>query len=411
MILRAEQRALMLIAPGRSYMLIPFERYDFIEQLLNGEHHDGGGDPFMESFETSGFLAWMRKNPELARKEMKRSASICAPENAYAAPTLLNLELTTRCPLRCPQCYCDLQQGKDLPLDRALEVLRQAEENGVADINLSGGETMVYPHIYRLLEECFSLGLHSSVALSGYGVDKSSIQRMVDSGVGEIYISLNGSTEEISRATRDGHHLAIRALELLAESAFKNTAVNWVAHRGNIADFTKVAALCERFGVKRLVVIAFKPDAAHRMESAPDRRQALGLAQDIKRLQKDFPNLRIEVESCYSPLRALLSQKFFVNINTGISKGCGAGRDGVSLNVDGNFTPCRHLDFPEAVRNLRDYWYTSDVLRRLRAVENAPEEPCAQCRYGVYCLSCLAVNAKLHGRIVKADKSCFLWEK
>lgn len=409
MILRAEQRALMLIAPGES-LLIPYKRYALIEQLLDESPTVTDGDEYTAALENSGFLEWMRTHKGYVRGEMKRSETLIAPENAWSAPTQLNIELTTRCPLRCPQCYCNLRHGKDISLDRALEVLRQAAEMGVANINLSGGETMVYPYLYHLLQECSSLGLNSSVALSGYGIDKASLRRMIDSGVGNIYISLNGSTEEISRLTRDGHHLAIHALELLAESRFKNTAVNWVAHRENIADFENVAALCYRLGIKSLVVLAFKPDAAHRIDSAPGKHQLLKLVQDIKRLRENLPGLSIEAENCYSPLRALLAQKFFGNFNIGIHKGCGAGRDGASLNVDGNFTPCRHLDFPEAFDSLRDYWYESDVLRRLRGVERIPEEPCAECRYERYCLSCLAVNAKLHGRIVKADRYCFLWE-
>jgi len=289
--------------------------------------------------------------------------------------------------------------------------LRQAAELGTANINLSGGETMVYPHLYRLIEECASLGLYAAVALSGYGVDENSLQKLIDSGVNEIYVSLNGSTEEVNRHTRDGFHLAVNALELLSRSGFERTVVNWVAHKSNVDDFTNVAELCARLCIKRLMVMAFKPDSRHSMESAPDGEQTLKLAGEIKRLRKELPGLSIEVESCYSPLCAYLGQKFFANLNTGISKGCGAGRDGASLDVDGNFTPCRHLDFHEAFDNLRDYWYDSDVLKNLRAVEETPEEPCSKCRYKAYCLSCLATGAKLHGRIVKANSHCSLWEK
>ncbi len=329
--------------------------------------------------------------------------------NLQTAPTQLNLELTTRCPLNCPQCYCDLTRGKDLPLDRAVEVLREAAAMGVVNINLSGGETMVYPHLYEVIGECAKLGLQSAVALSGWGVDEDSLHKLVSGGVNEIYISLNGSTEEVSRHTRDGHDLAIQALELLSEVGYPRTAVNWVAHRSNIHDFENVAALCVKLGVKDIVVIAFKPDSAHSMESAPTGEQVLELAATIKRLQKEQAGLSIEVESCYSPLRAYLRQKFFMNINIGVSKGCGAGRDGVSLDVDGHFTPCRHLDYPEAFEKLGDYWYNSDILNKLRAVEESPEEPCAGCRYERNCLSCLAVNAKLQGRIVKANSQCQLW--
>ena len=414
MICRAEPNAIMLLS-ATAQLVIPSRYYEAVARILHPEY--GGSEPisaantaFLAQLEMTGFLPWMKDNREPVDNAMAQSAMVTAPENAYTAPTMLNLELTTRCPLHCPQCYCDLHRGKDMPLERAMTLLQQAAEMGVANINLSGGETMVYPHLYELLEQCRSLGLYAAVALSGYGVNEATLQKLITSGVSEIYVSLNGSTEDISRITRDGHDLAMQALTLLAQSGFENTVVNWVAHRSNVGDFANVAAICAQLGIKKLVVIGFKPDSSHSLAGAPEEEQVLTLAQEIRRLRKELPDLTIEVESCYSPLRALLGQRFFGNLNVGMSKGCGAGRDGASLDVDGNFTPCRHLDFPEAFDHLRDYWHTSAVLANLRLVEASPEEPCAGCRYGPYCLTCLAVSAKLQGRIAKANSHCFLWK-
>ena len=66
---------------------------------------------------------------------------------AFFRPAQMNLELTTRCPLRCPQCYVSLNTGREMPLDTALYWLRDAAECGVKDINLSGGETLCYPQL------------------------------------------------------------------------------------------------------------------------------------------------------------------------------------------------------------------------------------------------------------------------
>ena len=328
--------------------------------------------------------------------------------NMNTAPWQLNLELTTRCPLRCPQCYCDLERAKDLDPDRAIVVLRQAAKLGVSNINLSGGETMLYPHLHRLIEECRDLGLCSSIALSGYGLDESSLQKLIDSGVDYIFISLNGSTEEVSNKTRDGFEFAINALELLKRFEFPKTSVNWVAHSENIADFRNVVLLCSELKVMQLMVMLFKPDSSFRMDSAPGEEDFCSLAEDIKQLRVELPNLIIDVESCYSPLLAYLGQKFFGNMNRGVAKGCVAGRDAASLNVDGLFIPCRHLDFDEDYDDLRDYWQNSEVLQTLRTVEENPGPPCNNCEFSNFCLPCLAVNAKMHGKIEKSNKDCFL---
>ena len=87
---------------------------------------------------------------------------------AYDTPLLMNLELTTRCPLRCPQCYCDLNKGKDLDIEQAMYWLEEAAGCQIQTINLSGGETMVYPHLTALIEKCHALGMESNIAVSGY---------------------------------------------------------------------------------------------------------------------------------------------------------------------------------------------------------------------------------------------------
>jgi hypothetical protein len=81
--------------------------------------------------------AYLRQNDHCVAKNFR----------AFDTPLLMNLELTTRCPFRCPQCYCSLEGGKDLAYDKALYWIREAAKNKMQTVNLSGGETLVYPHL------------------------------------------------------------------------------------------------------------------------------------------------------------------------------------------------------------------------------------------------------------------------
>ena len=57
-------------------------------------------------------------------------------ENKYSnVPLQMNLELTTKCPLHCPQCYVSLNTGKELPLETALSALRDGAACGVRLVN------------------------------------------------------------------------------------------------------------------------------------------------------------------------------------------------------------------------------------------------------------------------------------
>ena len=322
---------------------------------------------------------------------------------AYSSPILMNLELTSRCPLRCPQCYCDLDKGKDMELSTALHWIKEAAGSGVQIVNLSGGETMLYPHLTTLIRECSARGMKANIAVSGYGIDQKVLEELEESGVSDICISLNGTTEEINRMSRDGYALVIHALELLKEMRYPRTCINWVMHSHNAEDLAKMLQLAEDYHVETLAVMRFKPDASHQLPSLPSGKQIREAAALLKAYQG---NVKIYVEECFSQLKALMGEKFFFNKNQGISRGCGAGRDGISVSVDGKLTPCRHLELEEEWGSIAEYWEKSPLLHKLRRVEDAPEEPCSKCEYQKYCLPCMAVNWKLEGEIFMGDSRC-----
>lgn len=327
---------------------------------------------------------------------------------AFARPRMMNIELTTRCLLRCPQCYCDLTQGRDIDRETAKDFVRQAAALEMQQINLSGGETLLYPHLPELVACCRDHGLRANVALSGYGFDADVLRQLRSAGVGGIYISLNGSTEAVNRQSRDGYELALQALATLQQANDPDYLINWVAHRHNADDFPALLALAERYGVKTVVVMAFKPDSSHELPSLPSREQLMFLADFIKK----YPAgpVRIAIESCFSSLRALVGQKFFVNLNQGIDKGCQAGRDSLSVNVDGQLTPCRHLAIADPFDSIAEYWRRSETLKQLRAAEQNARTPCRGCGYERYCLHCQAISWKLHGGLFKGNDFCELHE-
>ena len=80
-------------------------------------------------------------------------------------PFQMNLELTTKCPLHCRQCYVRMDQVKEMPLETALFRIRDGATAGVKLVNLSGGETLMYPHLKDLIYECKSLDLQTAIVI------------------------------------------------------------------------------------------------------------------------------------------------------------------------------------------------------------------------------------------------------
>lgn len=315
-------------------------------------------------------------------------------------PIGMNLELTKKCPLNCPQCYvANLNDNREISLDVAKKYLHEAAEIGIHQINLSGGETLAYSHLEEIIKECKQLGLESAIALSGAYVTKSKLESVISAGVTEIFVSLNGSSEEVNRQTRDGYQLAIKTFELLKELKFEEIYINWVMHESNAEDFANLVDLAEKFGVKTVVVLGFKPDSKNQLDDYPTSEQILTIARFIKsRNESDKPS--ILVEPCFSQLRAVIGHGFILNFNRGINRGCGAGRDSISIDIDGNLTPCRHLNLPENFSSIMEYWTRSEILKKLRTLKDDEINPhCSACKYLSGCLPCAAINWQIHGTL------------
>lgn len=290
-----------------------------------------------------------------------------------------------------------------MPLDIAFKWIHEAANLGVQELCLSGGETMCYSHIYEIIKEATKLNLKTNIALSGWGLNNTTFDKLISSGVKEIYISLNGSNNKINSKSRDGYELAIKTLELLNSKGFKNGNINWVMHGSNADNFEDMIKLAEKYNIKKLIVMSFKPTSSHELPGLPTENQMRNVAKIIKMYKG---SLELVVEGCFSQMRALVGQYFWGNMNSGIDRGCTAGIDSISVNVEGLLSPCRHLEYFEKYDSIKEYWDNSEILKKLRIVEEKIYEPCDNCKYKEYCKHCMAINAKMKGKIFIGNSTC-----
>jgi len=281
-------------------------------------------------------VGYLKEKKEYLKDMITQCGETCAPLRSMTAPEIMNIELTTRCPLRCPQCYCDLNQGKDIKKETAFKYVDEAAQLKIPYINLSGGETLVYPHLTELIEFISSKGLDSAIAISGWGFDREKLQELKRAGLNEIYVSLNGSTKKTNSLSRDGYEKAINALQILKADQGINYHVNWVARNDNVTDFPRLVRLARNYGVKGVCILASKPDATYILQESLSGEHFVFLADYLKEF--DDQEISITVEPCYSPLKAYINNYYLFNHNIGFNKGCGAGRNGMAVDVDGNLT-------------------------------------------------------------------------
>lgn len=276
-------------------------------------------------------------------------------KKSFVSPDFLHIELTEKCPLKCPQCYCTLE-GKDMEYNLLKQILCSAKELGVRNILLTGGEPLAYPHLKECVCLINELGMKGIISSSGVGLTKELIIDLYNLGLFRMYISLNGSNEVIHNLSRDCYIEAIKAIE-----SVKNTGnwcgVNWVARKDNYKDFPIFLRLMQSLNVDCIDILASKYSA---MGDICDLNNIE--IEELSSYITDDLKTFINIELCYPKLRnKVFGDNFHDLFNT-----CLSGKIFLDIHTDGSFSPCRHTQIKHNCDNVYNYWNEFEQLQSHR---------------------------------------------
>lgn len=132
---------------------------------------------------------------------------LLAPE-AITEPIIANIEITTRCNLRCTYCARTIRGGtaEDMPMERFKTVIGLLPH--AYRITLVGlGETLLHPGVADLVAEATSQGRRVALVTNGMALSDDLSRQLLDAGLESIAFSLDGATQEIASTVRPGTDL------------------------------------------------------------------------------------------------------------------------------------------------------------------------------------------------------------
>ncbi len=125
------------------------------------------------------------------------SAQIAASE-ALAAPLYVAWQITNECNLACLHCIEESGPGKafrdELGRDQVLRVIDDLMDNEVPYLSFSGGEPMVHPHFFEMVERVTARGSQLKVETNGHFLTPDNCRRLKDLGVKAVQVSLDGAS-------------------------------------------------------------------------------------------------------------------------------------------------------------------------------------------------------------------------
>ncbi len=331
--------------------------------------------------------------------------------NGEPRPYTLVAELTYACPLRCVYCSNPLdyaRHSEGLETDTWLRVLREAEELGVVQLNLTGGEPLLRQDLEELVAEAERLQLYTNLITSAIPLTRERLARLRDLGLDNVQISVQDvAAEGADRiAGRRTFERKLRAARWVKELGVPLT-LNIVLHRENLDRVAEMIDLAETLGADRLELAntQYLGWALLNRKALLPTAEQLACARELAAAARRRLTGRMEI--------LFVTPDYYVET----PKACmdGWGRRFLVVSPDGLVLPC-HLAHTlpgmtwESVRQrpLADIWRESTGLNAFRG-EGWMPEPCRSCdRRAIDFGGCRCQAYHLTGNAASTDPACAL---
>ena len=126
------------------------------------------------------------------------SASGPAEAEDLAAPLYVAWQITNECNLACLHCIEESGPGKafadELDDAQVFSVIDQLMDCDVPYLSFSGGEPMLHPQFFAMVERVCSRGAQLKIETNGHYLTPENCARLNDLGVKAVQVSLDGAT-------------------------------------------------------------------------------------------------------------------------------------------------------------------------------------------------------------------------
>jgi len=296
-------------------------------------------------------------------------------------PLWLVMELTYRCPLKCPWCNNPLDFDEienELDTEEWKKVLRDARKIGSLQLGFSGGEPMLRPDLEELVNEGNQLGYYTNLITSGMGLSKDRLTELKRCGLKQIQLSLQHS----NRGKNDvlvgveSYDTKMAVVEEIKAQGFP-VVLNVPLSRYNIDAVDDIIDMAARTGVEYIEFANIQ----YYNWALLNRAALLPTKEQIE-----------YAESRVNAARERLGKKltiYFVvpDYFDGRPKACMNGWGAIHLTIapDGSALPCQEAQVLEGVNfpNVRDndlgwIWHESPAFQMYRG-DSWMKKPCVDC--------------------------------
>ncbi|HLC15642.1 MAG TPA: radical SAM protein, partial [Thermodesulfovibrionia bacterium] len=287
-------------------------------------------------------------------------------------PYLVSWNITKRCNLSCPHCYIDASQksnNNEITTEQAKTVIQSLSLlNKELMLVFSGGEPMLRPDVYELVQCASAKGFITVMGSNGTLLTQDKLNRLKSEGLMGVGISIDSTKpvrHDLFRGMDGAWNLSVKALALAKEQGLE-TQIDITLTDENMGEIDDFVDFGVRYGARAVnfFFLVCTGRASGARISAANYDLALRRIAQIMMTER-----RLMVRARCAPhiYRILYENGFPLPEGT---RGCMAGTSYMRIDPEGYVTPCPYM--PLAVGNVRtdvlsDLWENDKNLQLLRS--------------------------------------------
>ena len=314
-----------------------------------------------------------------------------------------------------------MEEHPDFPTEEAYRILDDIAGYATPVVVLSGGEPLLRADVFDIARYGTDKGLRMCLATNGALVTQAVCDRIKESGIRIVSLSLDGSTAEVHddfRNQKGAFEATVNATSLFRKSGIE-FIINSSFTKRNQEEIPKVYRLAKELGATAWYMFMIVPTGRGEeiMNELISKEEYEEILDWHYRMEKDEHDLLVRPTCAPHYYRIVLQkskeegEKFerrSLKFSTGGSKGCIAGQVICLIDVDGNVLPCSY--FPRAAGNVReqsfkDIWENSELFKDLRDFKKYRGR-CGTCEYVNVCGGCRARAYAVTGNYLDEEPFC-----
>jgi radical SAM protein with 4Fe4S-binding SPASM domain len=342
------------------------------------------------------FTLWQ---PKLMAKDgiceyyLKLAYSPEAKSQERFVPLVMSYNVTRECNMKCSHCYINATDKKledELTTKEAKAVIDQIYQVSSPLLILSGGEPLLRPDIFELIEYGSKKGLKMGLGSNGFLIDDEVSKKLKSAGIATVSISIDSSIpaqHDEFRGVAGAWQKAVNACKALRENNIL-VQVNTTLTHENYNQIDDIMELAESIGVENFHLFFLVPTGrgVKLTDISPQKYEEM-ITNTFAKVHKHRLNVR---PSC-APQFMRIAQGMGLDMRQWI-RGCIAGLHYCRIYPNGDVTPCPYL--PIKLGNVReqsfkDIWFNSPVFKNLRNPD-CLKGKCGACEYKQLCGGCRA---------------------